>query len=71
MAASWRCDVCGRGDDTVRDCGIPHLPLAVCDPCFADMARARRSPQPRPLDGRELMAALLEAAVQEDIRRSS
>ncbi|MDX6313404.1 MAG: hypothetical protein QOF44_2868, partial [Streptomyces sp.] len=24
----------------VRDCGIRHIPLAVCDGCFADMATA-------------------------------
>lgn len=70
MAASSGCDVCGREDDTVRDCGIRHLPLGVCDTCFDAMARARRAPLPRPLDGAEVMAAVLEA-LHEGSRRSS
>lgn len=70
MAAPSGCDVCGREDDTVRDCGIRHLPLAVCDGCFADMARARRAPLPRPLDGAEVMAAVLEALHEDSLRSS-
>ncbi|MFE0626141.1 hypothetical protein ACFW3D_04140 [Streptomyces sp. NPDC058864] len=70
MAASSGCDVCGRENDTVRDCGIRHLPLSVCDACFGDMARARRAPLPRPLDGAEVMAAALRA-LHEDSRRPS
>ncbi|MDX6315835.1 MAG: hypothetical protein QOF84_5507 [Streptomyces sp.] len=51
------CDVCGRDDGTVRDCGIRHIPLAVCDGCFADMATARHGATPRPLSAGELLAA--------------